>query len=227
VLAEIIPEIAPCIGFEQRNPWHIYDVWGHTVKAVELAPRDPLIRFAMLLHDLGKPETCTEEGGLRRFYGHTKASAALAEQICPRLRLSKAERELVCHLVRHHDLQLQDTGLFARRMRSRWGTGLAKKMLAVYRADNGAKTPDCLARLALADGLEEKLEELDRQNAVTDLSRLAVNGTDLMALGLAGREVGNMLNRLLEQVLDEEVRNEKESLLTLVSEAIQGGNPWP
>ena len=217
VLAEIIPEIGPCIGFAHKNPWHIYDVWGHIVKTVELAPRDPLIRFALLRHDLGKPEPGTEENGVRRFYGHTKASAALAERICPRLRLSKAERELVCHLVAHHDLQLQDTELFAKRMRNRWGTDLAKKMLAVYRADNGAKTPDCLARLALADGLEEKLAELDRHNAVTDLGQLAVSGTDLLALGLRGPAVGAALRQLLEQVLTGALPNEKDRLLEYIN----------
>jgi tRNA nucleotidyltransferase (CCA-adding enzyme) len=213
VIAVFLPEITACVGFEHKNPWHIYDVWGHTVRAVELAPRDPLLRFALLLHDLGKPLTMTEEDGVRRFYGHTAASGKLARIICRRLRLSNPERQLVCHLVEHHDLQIRDEDLFARRMLNRWGEGLSRSMLAVYRADNGAKHPDCLPRLAAADSLEARITEQLRQRAVTDLRQLAVNGHDLRALGYVGPAIGQTLNRLLEAVLAGELENRKEVLL--------------
>ena len=76
VAAQVLPEIAPTFGFDQRTPWHDKDVWHHTLAAVDAAPEDPVLRWAALLHDLGKPPCFTlDEKGVGHFYDHGEESA--------------------------------------------------------------------------------------------------------------------------------------------------------
>ena len=105
ILGVVLPEILPCVGFDQRNPHHCYDVWGHTARAVGAAPPTRVLRWTMLLHDLGKPKCFTQDAnGIGHFYGHTAASAEMAEEIMARLRfehaLAKAGRAGAAGLLR-------------------------------------------------------------------------------------------------------------------------------
>ena len=94
VLAAAIPELAPLIGFDQHTPYHLYDVWGHTARAVAAIPAKPLLRWVMLLHDIGKPGRFTlDKTGTGHFKGHAALSAAMAEEILLRLAMPGAERK--------------------------------------------------------------------------------------------------------------------------------------
>ena len=100
ILAAVLPELSPMFGLCQHNPHHRYDVWEHTVRAVEAVPADLTLRWVMLLHDCGKPHAYTiDAAGVGHFKGHPRISCALAAQALARLRAPGALREAVCRLV--------------------------------------------------------------------------------------------------------------------------------
>lgn len=215
ILGAFLPESLPSVGFDHRNPHHCYDVWEHTAHAVASAPPEPLLRWVMLLHDLGKPAVCyyDAKAGKARFRGHQAVSVTLAEGIVTRLRFSAAESERILRLVAQHDCLLEPTEKGMRRMLRRFGESDLRALLAIHRADNLAQHPDYLGRQEEYAACETILEDILRQEQCFSLRHLAVNGNDLLAMGLAGKAVGETLETLLTEVVEERLPNEREALL--------------
>ena len=215
ILGEFLPELLPSVGFDQRNPHHCYDVWEHTACAVESVPAEPLLRWVMLLHDLGKPAVCIydAEAGKARFRGHQAVSTTLAEGILTRLRFDTAMKERILHLVAQHDCLLEPTEKGVRRLLRRFGESDLRALLAIHRADNLAQHPDYWGRQEEFAAVETMLEEILRQEQCFSLRQLAVNGNDLLALGLRGKAVGETLEALLSAVVEETLQNERPALL--------------
>lgn len=217
VLGVFLPELLPCVGLDQRNRHHLYDVWEHTARSVAAIPPEPVLRWAMLLHDVGKPACFTVDGqGVGHFYGHPKVSAALAEEICRRLRMDKRTAHEIVTLVQWHDRDIPRTEKAIARAVHQLGEDTFRRLLAIKRADNLAQHPDYRSRLTEIDRAEAILDGLLAKQACFSLRDLAVNGGDLLALGLRGPAVGHTLNALLEQVLDGTLPNEREALLDAV-----------
>lgn len=215
VLEVFLPEITPCVGFDQHNRHHIHDIWGHTAHAVAAAPAEKVLRWAMLLHDVGKPASFTlDERGVGHFYGHPAISAELAEAVCRRLRMDNRTAERIVTLVRWHDRDIPRTEKAIARAVSRLGEDVFRQLLAVKRADNAAQSPEDRHRLTDIQQAEDILNALLAKHQCFSLRDLAVNGRDLMALGLRGREVGETLQFLLDAVLDG-AENDRETLLKL------------
>ena len=149
VLAMFLPEIAPCVGFDQHNRHHIYDVWGHSAHAVAAVPAEVVLRWTMLLHDIGKPACFTrDEQGVGHFYGHPAISADLAADICRRLRMDNRTAERIVTLVRWHDRDIARTEKAIARAVSQLGEETFRQLLEVKRADNAAQSPEDRCRLA-------------------------------------------------------------------------------
>ena len=130
VLAMFLPEIAPCVGFEQHNRHHIYDVWGHSAHAVAAVPAEVVLRWTMLLHDIGKPACFTQdEQGVGHFYGHPAISADLAADICRRLRMDNRTAERIVTLVRWHDRDIARTEKAIARAVSQLGEETFRQLL--------------------------------------------------------------------------------------------------
>ena len=192
-------------------------MWEHTARSVAAIPPEPVLRWAMLLHDVGKPICFTVDGrGVGHFYGHPKVSAALAEEICRRLRMDKRTAREIVTLVRWHDRDIPRTEKAIARAVHQLGEDTFRRLLAIKRADNLAQHPDYRGRLTEIDRAEAILDGLLAKQACFSLRDLAVNGGDLLALGLRGPTVGHTLNALLEQVLDGTLPNEREALLDAV-----------
>ena len=224
VLGVCLPEITPCVGFDQRNRHHIYDVWGHTAHAVAAAPAEKVLRWAMLLHDVGKPACFTmDEGGVGHFYGHPAISAELAETVCRRLRMDNRTAEQVVTLVRWHDRDIPRTEKAIARAVSQLGEETFRQLLEVKRADNAAQSPDDRPRLVDIQRAEDILDALLARRQCFSLRELAVDGRDMMALGLRGRDIGAALQFLLDAVLDG-AANDREALLALAKERL--AEPW-
>ncbi len=216
VLVQVLPVLAPCVGFDQQNPHHIYDIYTHTAQVVENTPADLILRWAALLHDCGKPECFTRgEDGVGHFYGHAQLSARLAEEVLLELKAPKALRERVVFLVAHHMDPLEpDKGLLRRRL-SRFGQQAVEDLLALQEADASGLGRGKVVFSEIRVALQEILEE----DSCLSIRDLQVDGKDLLALGFApGKELGGCLNRLLERVLNEELPNEKEALLMAAKE---------
>lgn len=214
VTVQIIPELAPALGFDQKNPHHLYDVYTHSVKALEQVPPRPVLRLAALLHDVGKTGAFSQDSeGIGHFYGHAKVSAALADQIVARLRLDHAARERTVALIARHDLPVEPSEQWAGRWLSRLGEEFFFDLLALKRGDALACAPDGgegLDRLERSEAAARAL--LSRRPCLT-LRDLAVNGRDALAAGLAGPAIGRALNLLLEQVAEGELPNDRAVLL--------------
>lgn len=216
VLGVVLPEILPCVGFDQHNRHHCYDVWGHTAHAVAAAPPDPVLRWAMLLHDLGKPSCFTlDEQGVGHFHGHHRPSAEMAETVCRRLRFDRAASQQICMLVRYHDRPIPLTERAIRRAMNQLGVEGLRQLCAVKRADNLAQHPDYRGRQREINEGEAIMDELLRKDACFSLKQLAVNGWDMAALGLEGPAIGQMLQTLLEAVMDGAADNDRDALLAL------------
>lgn len=217
VLARILPEITPSIGFLQHNPYHCYDVWEHTLAAIRNAPAEPAVRLAMLFHDLGKPHCFTmDDKGIGHFNGHMKISTEIARAVMERLHFPNELKERVATLVYRHDVPIEETLPAIRRWLGRLGEEALRQLLAVKEADALAKAAEVLPRVEGIGRLRALLDEILAADDCYTLRSLAIGGDDLLALGLSGREIGETLKRLLDAVIEQPELNTREQLLRLV-----------
>ena len=214
VFAVFLPEILPCVGFDQQNVHHLYDVWQHTAHAVGNAPKDPLLRWTLLLHDLGKPECFTvDEAGQGHFYGHDALGAELAADIAQRLRFDKKSAERTELLIARHMRQIEPTDKAVGRVLRQIGEEALRQLLAVKRADASACHPDFAWQTGHLDEVEAVLDKLLAKDTCFTLRDLAIDGHDLMALGLQGSAIGQALNAALDAVVEGELPNEREAMI--------------
>lgn len=214
ILGQVIPELLPMTGFDQRNVHHCYDLLTHTAVAVDHVPPVLHLRLAMLLHDVGKPRCfALGEDGQGHFYGHARESAALAGEILRRLRFPNAVGEKVEILIRYHDAVIEEDPRLLRRWLNRLGEETFFDLLLIQRGDTAALAPAYWTRNVHFDRLEALAREILSAAPCLQIRDLAVNGHDLMALGLRGKEIGAAQRFLLEQVLEGGVSNEKTELL--------------
>lgn len=219
VLAEVLPELKPMIGFDQRSPHHAYDLFTHTARVVEAVPADLTLRWAALLHDVGKvPCFTTDETGRGHFYGHAQVGGDMAEEILRRLKAPNALRETVVTLIRNH-MAPRTTRKAMRRLVSHLGFDITEALLRLQEADMGSKGTGEAEEENIFPTLHGLLEELRQEDACLTVKDLAVDGNDLQALGLTGKAIGETLQSLLDQVLDEAVPNEKKALLDFLRES--------
>lgn len=215
VLTAVLPELTPCIGFIQHSRHHIHDVYTHTAHVVERTPKDPALRWAAVLHDIGKPPCFTmDDRGEGHFYGHASVSAQMADTVLRRLKAPTALREMVVKLIKLHMNPLQPDKKILTRLLSKHGWEAVEKLLLLQQADFGVNTPDY-------GPVEKILDELRQEDACLHIRDLAVNGQDLMALGIdPGPKLGQLLKQLLVQVQEEQLPNEKTALLKFVEEQL-------
>lgn len=222
IIGVVIPEILPSVGFDHQNPHHCFDVWEHTACSVENVPPEPILRWTMLLHDLGKPAVCVYDyaAGKARYGGHQAASVELAKEILPRLRFDSESTRRILRLVEHHDRLFEPTEKSIRRMLRLFGEDDLRALIHIRRADNLAQHPDFHGRQAELAACDEVLKKVLQEKQCFSLAQLAVNGRDMMTLELQGKEIGEMLDHLLTEVVEERLPNEKDALLAAAKEKI-------
>ncbi len=220
VIAVFIPQITPMMGFCQHNHHHIYDVWQHTLKAVEAAPQNKISRLAAFFHDIGKPKVFSlSPDGIGHFYGHSTASCQIAEDVMHRLRLDNATVSAVLTIIKYHDLQVDEDKKSVRRLLSRLGEEAFFQLLDMFRCDTAALAPQYSIRYAHFDALESIARELLSEAPCFSIKSLAINGNDIINLGIPqGKKVGEILNAAFSAVLNEEIPNEKNAILKYISE---------
>ena len=214
ILAAVIPELKPMIGFDQHSPHHAYDLFTHTALVTAGVPGDLTLRWAALLHDTGKIPTFTrDETGRGHFYGHAQKSAEIADVVLRRLKAPTALREQAVLLIGQHMTKLTPDKKLLRRRVSRLGWETIESLLLLQESDMGSKGTGTPEEMEQFGQLRAILEEIRAEDACLTVKDLAVNGNDLLSLGYQGKAVGEMLNALLEQVLDEALPNERDALL--------------
>ncbi len=214
ILAAVIPELEPMIGFDQRSPHHAYDLFTHTAAVTAAVPRDLTLRWAALLHDTGKITTFTvDETGRGHFYGHAKDSAEIADRVLRRLKAPTQLREDVVKLIGLHMNKIEPTRKTVRRWLSRLGSQRMDQLLTLQEADMGSKGTGKPEEMRQFSQLRQLIAEIEAENACLTLKDLAVSGHDMIALGFTGKEIGQMLTLLLDLVLDEQIPNKRDALL--------------
>lgn len=214
----LIPELKPLIGFDQHNHHHVYDVWEHTLKAMEACPdNDIVLKFTILFHDMGKAHTFTMDNqGVGHFYGHAEVSKTLCKNIMNRLRFDGKTEEDVMTLVEVHDARVEPATRSIRRWLNRIGEEQFRRLLQMKRCDAAGQNPVYWPdRDAYISSLEKAFEEVKAQDACFSMKDLAVKGSDLIAVGYErGAILGKCLKRLLDEVIDERLPNDKQVLLS-------------
>ena len=221
VLFEILPELQPMYQNSHDNPHHCYDIYEHTLIAVESIDPEPTLRFAMLLHDCGKPAVKKfDENGVAHFYGHQRISAEISAQILARLKVSNKFRDEILFLVSNHDRwELYENTEKMPRYLSKFGLDGVLKLLKVMRADVLAQSPEYRYRLDQIADAEEIAKNLAAQKPCLSLSELQINGRTLMDIGIPqGRKLGAVLAQLLDEVIDGVTKNTQEALTTRARE---------
>lgn len=219
ILGELLPEIKKMHGFDQCNKYHIYNVLEHTAISVESIDPVAHLRLAMLLHDTGKVYTFTrDENGTGHFYGHNKVSSEIARDFLNKYKYDNFTKERVVQLVKIHDTPIEMDRIFIKKRLNRLGKDAFFDLLKVKRADNLAQNPKYFW-LDKLNEMENIAREIVEENEFT-LSSLKIDGNDLITLGIKGKKIGEVLNLLLNEVIEEKIPNEREALLKRATKLI-------
>ncbi len=216
LLERILPELSAGIGVEQKGR-HLFDVFTHSILSCDgILVKDPGLRLAALLHDIGKPSAAsTDEEGFRIFHGHEEKSAGLAAEILRRLKFPTAVEKRVVHLVRRHMFNYDSSWTDAAVRRFIMGAGkeniedLFLLRLADQYATRGEK-PDPKS----LDEFRGRIRKVLSEDSALSLKDLKIRGGDLTQLcGIPpGPAMGRVLDFLLQAVVDDPALNEKETL---------------
>lgn len=214
MLCRVIPELAALVGFDQCSPHHAYDVYTHTAYVLSALPGDEILRWAALLHDIGKAPTFTRDAnGRGHFYGHAQAGAEMADAVLHRLKAPNDLRTQVVWLIAQHMTRLTPDRKLLRRALSQYGEEALHRLLLLQEADMASKGTDEHRGSDHFLRAREILHQLEAEEGRLTLKSLAVTGNDMIALGLQGKKIGQCMNCLLDAVLDEVVPNHREALL--------------
>lgn len=217
----VLPEWDDMVGVKQNTPHHKYDVAAHTVHALQNVKNDKVLRLTMLFHDMGKPVMkTTDENGRDHFKGHAIASEQIAKTVMKRLKFDNDTIRKVTKLVAYHDYRMEPTGANVRRAMHEIGVELFPYYLAVRLADTKAQSSyERRGKLENIVQIRELYRNALRNKECVTLKDLAVTGTDLINLGIApGKELGTLLNELLDMVIEDPAWNQKGKLCDYVKE---------
>lgn len=200
----LMPELDRCFYVKQKNKYHIYDVGTHIMHALDNTPPELLLRYAALLHDIGKPNCkSTDSSGIIHFYGHHRESMKIADNILNELHLDRNLIHDILLLIEYHDVRIETTLTAIKRLLSKIGDTLFLKLLTLQEADTRAKNPLYLdEKLEKIQALRSLFRTVIEEGHPYKISDLAINARDLMKLKYkAGRQINDTLRLLLEDVL--------------------------
>lgn len=219
VISVFIPEIKPSINFEQQNRHHCYDVYTHTLKAMEKSSPDIIIRLALFFHDIAKPLVAHfDEKGEQHYYGHPKRSAEITEKVLTRLRFDNDTKNKVVTLVAFHDSPIMvsnSTDPDRKRLKkimSQIGAEQIFPLIEIKYCDNSAQNPEYYRGDDFYKTTRGIINNILNEKECFSVKHLAINGNDLISMGFHGKEIGKILNTLLNLVINEKIENNCDSL---------------
>lgn len=225
VMAVIIPELGPCIGFNQNNPYHIFDVYDHIAHAVaNYKGSDISIKMALLLHDICKPECYTEDRNGGHFYGHSVPSMRIAKDVMDRLKFDNKTKQEVVDLVLYHDADIYPGRRSVKRWMNKIGPEMLDRLLDVKIADIRAHSRiNQSERIGICIEISDIAGEIEGEQQCFQIKDLAVTGYDILGLGVEpGPKVGEVLNHLLNKVIEEELENDHDVLIEEAKRYLKG-----
>lgn len=222
------PELDAAMETEQNHPHHMYSVGEHILHSLMYTEPDKVLRLTMLFHDIGKPEALTvDEKGITHFYGHASISAEMAKKIMRRLKFDNSTIYMVGKLVSFHDYgnDVDPDLRIVRRAVNKIGEDAFPELFSVKRADFFAQSSyQRKEKLDRVSKWQQLYEEIKEKEQCVSLKGLAVTGSDLIAAGIQpGKEIGDILQQLLEKVLEEPGMNTREQLLAEIQKYVIEG----
>lgn len=213
----ILPEFDMCMETSQNNPHHCFGVGDHILESMKAVSADRILRLAMLFHDIGKPETITvDEEGISHFHGHPVISEEIGRKVLKRLKFDNHTIDQVTRLVKYHDYFVEPSQRCVRRAIMKVGEDIFPLLLQVKKADMEAQSSyrqkDKEENLK---AVSQIYEQILAQKQCVSLKTLAVSGKDLMEQTgmIPGKQIGEVLKYLLDFVVEEPSRNQKDILL--------------
>ena len=214
ILTQVIPELESTVGFDQKNPHHALDLYSHIAHVVQSVPNTLVLRWAALLHDIGKPGTFSvDDNGIGHFIGHAQLGAEIANAILLRLKAPTALRQQVVALIERHMTPLEADKRLLRRRLGKYGADATLDLLHLQQADFSSKGTQ--EETDLFRQIRCLIDEIQKEDTCLSVKDLAINGNDLIAIGFTpGPGIRKCLEQLLSSVQEEVLSNTKESLLT-------------
>lgn len=225
----ILPEFDKMMTTNQNTKHHIYNVGEHTIEALKLvagpisstkftSKERKILRWTILLHDIEKPSTIsTDNKGRDHFYGHEEKGARTAKAILERLRFDRDSMDKIVHLIKYHDYRYKINLIDMRKAIAKIGVDYMELLFEINYADNMAKNPEYLQ--AKLDNLREAkslYNTIIRNKDCVEMKTLEITGKDLINIGYKqGKEIGKVLNHLLEKVIEDPLLNKRETLLEI------------
>jgi tRNA nucleotidyltransferase (CCA-adding enzyme) len=224
LLSIFMPELLEGYGVEQKM-YHSHDVYWHSLRTCDYA--EDSVKLAALLHDIAKPRTDMGNG---HFYGHDLVGTQMAETIMKRMKFPKYEIERVKTLIRNHmfyyphspnessneseEIEFtQWSDAAVRRFIKRVGEENIEDLFKLRIAD-AASNPNSAFRPEEITSLQKHISKVRQDDMALKVTDLEVNGEDLIAIGVQpGKQMGEILNRLLDMVIEDPMLNTKEKLL--------------
>lgn len=219
----VLPELDAAFATAQQNPHHQYTVGEHLMQSLLHIQADKSLRLAALLHDIGKPKVRTTDGeGIDHFHGHVEVSEQMAAGILRRLKFDNDTITKVQKYIRYHDYKPEPSARAVRRAVNKIGAEYFEQVMALWRADTLAQSSyERQRKLAHIDAVEQLYTEIMESNQCISLKTLEITGNDLIALGVPkGKQIGVLLNQLLEEVLQEPGHNTHEYLMQKAREIV-------
>lgn len=227
VISTIIPEMSKCVNFNQNNKFHCYDVYEHMMVAVSnYSGKDLIIKLALLLHDIGKPNCYTENENGGHFYGHPKISYDIASNVLTELRFDNKTKKLVLDLILYHDSDIVPTVKTVRKWLNKIGEEQFYRLIDVKFADihSHAKNTQNY-RINQYNNVKSILDEVIKSEQCFKLKDLNINGNDIKSLGVKeGKAVGDILDYLLNCVISNEIDNNHDVLVKCAKHKINADN---
>lgn len=227
VISEIIPEMSPCIGFDQNNRFHEFNVYDHIAHAVSnYKGSDIVVKIALFLHDIGKPRCYSVDCNGGHFYGHGVQSHDISVDVLTRLRFDNKTKADVLELVLYHDSVIEPTQKTIRRWLRKIGEKQFRRLLDIRLADIMAHAKGTQqSRIEKLDAVRLVFDDVIRQEHCFQMKDLSINGYDIMRwFGVSeGRVVGEMLGAALDGVVDGVVENNKECLAEYIKAQFNKG----
>ena len=223
VIEIFLPEITSCVGFAQNTKYHCYDVYEHMLQSLSHAKGSELITcLSIFLHDVGKPHTYTEDEQGGHFKGHGPVGEQLTLAIMQRLRFDRATSDAVVRLVAFHDRPLSAEPKAVKRLMQKMSDEDILRLVEVHRCDRLAHAKEYSTPSKELDEIPRMMQRIREADECISLKSLKIDGDDLIALGIPkGREIGRVLNALLDAVIEGNIPNDHGALLNAAREMIK------
>jgi tRNA nucleotidyltransferase (CCA-adding enzyme) len=222
VIAQFLPEMGQCVGFLQNSKYHCYDVYEHSIRALDFCESDDLMtRLAIFFHDVGKPHCYTEDADGGHFKGHGPIGTELCDAMMKRLRFDNDTRVSVVRLVEYHDSEIPAEERSVKRLMRKMSDGDILRLMEVKRCDRLAHAPAYCTPSPALEQIPLLVRSIREADACLSLKTLKIGGGDLIAMGMRpGKALGALLDELLERVIDGELENDADALKNAARERI-------